>query len=116
MLKSMLEIPGVIALVQYKDGPTADLMEAHGSLEGADFKHLARFASDHKRMTQGMIDVFALFSPSSLSIDWTPIGGWVVRGKSRSVCGWAGLVCLIDNEQASLNQVLKQLSEVAFLT
>ncbi|MHB8919775.1 MAG: DUF2173 family protein, partial [Halothiobacillus sp.] len=76
---------------------------------------LARFAYDHKRMTQGMIDVFALLTPTTPSMDWTPIRGWAVRGKTHSVCGWAGLVCLIDNDQASLNQVLKKLGEIAFL-
>ncbi|MHB8920235.1 MAG: DUF2173 family protein, partial [Halothiobacillus sp.] len=81
MLKHMLEIPGVIALAQYKDCTTADLMQTYGSLEQAGFEHLARFAYDHKRMTQGMIDVFALLTPTTPSMDWTPIRGWAVRGK-----------------------------------
>ncbi|HET20185.1 MAG TPA: DUF2173 family protein [Chromatiales bacterium] len=115
MLERMLDVPGVIAVAQYKDMAEADLMQAHGSLDMATMKKLGRFAYDHKRMTQGMVDVFGMFKPTCCARDWTPQLAWVVRGKSRSICGWAGLVCVIDNDKASLNQVLKKLGEIAFM-
>lgn len=115
MLEPMLELPGVVAAAQFKDCVTADLMEAHGALDKSTLQMLARFAYDHKRMTQGMVDVFGMFKPTCCARDWTPQLGWVVRGKTRSICGWAGLVCVIDNDKASLNQVLKKLGEIAYL-
>jgi len=113
MLESMLELTGVIAAAHFKNCVTADLMESHGPLDQATFQNLGRFAYDHMRMTQGMVDVFAMFKPTCCSMDWTPLQGWVVHGKTRSVCGWASMVCLIENEKASLNDVLGKLREIA---
>lgn len=114
MLKNILEVPGVIAVVQFKDNAQAELMQFHGALDQASSEQLGRFAYDHKRMMQGMVDVFAMLKPTHGETEWTPLRGWVVRGPTRSVCSWAGLVCLVDNHKASMNDVLKKLEETAF--
>jgi len=115
MLEPMLKLPGVIAVAHFKDNATADVMEAHGSLDTETLRRLARFSLDHKRMGQGLIDVFGMFKPTCCAMDWTPLNGWVVRGDRRSICSWAGLVCIIENDEASVNQILKQLCEIADL-
>lgn len=115
MLKNLLEVPGVIAVVQFKDNAQADLMQFHGALDQADAERLGRFAYDHKRMMQGMADVFAMFKPTPGETEWTPQRGWVVRGATLSVCSWASLVCLVDNDKAKMNDVLKKLNETAFM-
>ncbi|OYY74596.1 MAG: hypothetical protein B7Y40_04450 [Gammaproteobacteria bacterium 28-57-27] len=115
MLKNILEISGVIAVVQFKDNAQAELMQFHGALDQASAEQLGRFAYDHKRMLQGMADVFAMLKLTPGETEWTPLRGWVIRGATRSVCSWAGLVCLVDNDKAKVNEVLKKLDETAFM-
>lgn len=115
MLNNLLEVPGVVAVVQFKDNAQADLMQFHGELDQAGAERLGRFAYDHKRMMQGMADVFAMLKPTPGETEWTPLRGWVVRGATSSVCSWAGLVCLVENDKAKMNDVLKKLNEMAFM-
>lgn len=115
MLKNLLEVPGIIAVAQFKDNAQADLIQYHGALDQAGAEMLGRFAHDHKRMMQGMVDVFAMLKPTPGETDWTPLRGWVVRGEKSSVCSWSGLVCLVDNDKAKMNDVLKKLNETAFM-
>ncbi len=44
---------------------------------------------------------------------WTPPAGWIVRGTRMSVCSVANVVCLVDNAEASLTEVMQALAEAA---
>jgi roadblock/LC7 domain-containing protein len=111
MIKQLLEIEGVVAVAQYKDQAEAGVMEAHGAFPAAEMARLCRFAYDYKRMEQGVIDQMAMFSRS---MDWTPVQGWVVYGKERTVCGWAGVVCVLENDKASVNRVVQKIRDITY--
>ena len=44
---------------------------------------------------------------------WAPPGGWIVQGARQTVCSVGNLVCFIDNAEASLNEVMRELSEAS---
>lgn len=112
MIKQLLEVQGVVAVAQFKDNAAAEIMEAYGDFPAVEFEQLCRFARSYKRMEQGIIDQISMFSHS---MDWTPVHGWVVHGKERSVCGWAGVVCVFETDKTSVNQVLQQIKAITFM-
>ena len=60
-------------------------------------------------------DMLALFSrvcqPSVGGCGFEPTKGWVVHGKSRSICVISNVYCVLDNERASLTKVLGLMRE-----
>jgi roadblock/LC7 domain-containing protein len=44
---------------------------------------------------------------------WAPSQGWVVHGSQVSVCSMGNLVCMVQNGQGSLNEIMSALAEVA---
>ena len=108
MIKRLLALDGVSVVCHFRDDGA--LVEGYGILGEEMMERLARFAHDYKRMVQGNTDQFSMFTQLP---GWTPPGGWIVRGKMASVCSVGNLVCFVDNSEASLNEVMKELAEVS---
>lgn len=108
MIKRILALDGVMVVCRFRDD--GEFVEGYGLLEDQQMHGLAKFAHDYKRMVQGNADQLSMFTQMP---GWTPPGGWMVRGPDMTVCSVANLVCVIDNQEASLNEVMSQLMEAA---
>lgn len=100
MLRKLLIIDGVVAVCRFQDDGTVS--EAVGMLPDPLIRRMAQFALWYQRMVGGNTDLFSLFSQMR---GWAPAQGWVVRGAAMSVCCVGNLVCLMQNEGASLNEI-----------
>lgn len=110
MLKRLLVLDGVIAVCRFQDDGT--IIDAAGLLPEATLLHMTHFAQWYQRMVSSNTDLFSLFSQMG---GWTPARGWVVRGTGMTVCGVANLVCMIENKEASINEIISALDEAARL-
>jgi roadblock/LC7 domain-containing protein len=61
-------------------------------------------------MVQANVDQLSMFTQMR---GWTPPRGWIVRGAGSTVCSVGNLVCLVDNQEASINAVMSELREAA---
>jgi roadblock/LC7 domain-containing protein len=108
MIKRLLALDGVLVVCNFRDD--GELVEGYGMLEEEMMRRLAKFAHDYKRMVQGNTDQFSMFTQLP---GWAPPGGWNVRGDKTTVCSVGNLVCFIDNAEASLNEVMREMAEVS---
>ena len=108
MIKRLLALDGVMAVCHFRDDGA--LVEGYGMLDEAMMRRMAKFAHDYKRMVQGNTDQFSMFTQLP---GWAPPGGWIVRGDKNTVCSVGNLVCIIDNAEASLNEVMRDLGEAS---
>lgn len=108
MIKRMLAIDGVNVICLFRDD--GQFLEGYGMLPEEHMAGLAKFAHDYKRIVQGNSDQLSMFTQMN---GWTPPGGWIVRGAAMTVCSVGNLVCLIDNNQANLTEVMRELKEVS---
>lgn len=108
MIKQLMALDGVFVVCHFRDDGA--LVEGYGVLSEDMMERLAKFAHDYKRMVQGNTDQFSMFTQLS---GWTPPGGWIVRGARHTVCSVGNLVCFIDNEEASLNEVMRELGDAS---
>lgn len=108
MIKRLLLLDGVVAVCRFRDDGA--FVEGYGQMPEAELQALAHFAHEYKRIVQGNADQLAMFTNMR---GWTPPGGWIVRGSGMSVCSVANLVCVIDNPEASINTVIRDLTEAA---
>ncbi len=107
-LKKILLLDGVTAVCRFRDDGV--VMEAEGLLSPDRMERLARFAQWYRRMVSGNTDLLSLFSQMR---GWSPSRGWIVRGAAVTVCSVGNLVCLFDNANGSLNEVMQVLGEAA---
>jgi roadblock/LC7 domain-containing protein len=110
MIKRLLALDGVMVVARFRDD--GEFVEGYGLLEPHNMTRLARFAHDYKRFTQGTADQFSMFTGLR---GWTPPKGWIVRGRSHAVCSMGNVVCLVVNAEASINEVMRELEEIAHL-
>lgn len=108
MLKRLLAVDGVSAVCRFRDD--GGLVEGYGMLDDDEMTRLARFAHEYKRLVQANADQWSMFTRVS---GWTPPTGWVVRSRGRSVVSVANLVCIVENRDGSMNEVLSELTELA---
>jgi roadblock/LC7 domain-containing protein len=108
MIKRLLALDGVFVVCHFRDDGA--LLEGYGMLGEDMMVRLAKFAHDYKRMVQGNTDQFSMFTQLP---GWTPPGGWMVRGVRATVCSVGNLVCFVDNETASLNEVMRELGDAS---
>ena len=108
MIKQLLALDGVMVVCQFRDDGA--LVEGYGLMDEDMMERLSKFAHDYKRMVQGNTDQFSMFTQIP---GWAPPRGWNVRGIQYSVCSVGNLVCLIENDEASLNEVMRELAEVS---
>lgn len=108
MLKRMLVLDGVIAVCRFQDD--GSIIDAVGMIPDDMMSKLAHFAHWYRRMISGNTDVFSLFSQMN---GWTPAKGWMVRGKELSVCSVGNVVAMLQNQEASVNQIMQALEEAS---
>lgn len=108
MIKRLLAIDGVQVICLFRDD--GSLVDGYGVLDNDGMQRLAHFALEYKRMVQANADQLSMFTQTR---GWTPPRGWIVRGVGASVCSVGNLVCLVDNREASLNEVMNELREAA---
>ena len=107
-LKKILVLDGVVAICRFRDDGV--IMDAAGLMPQELMERLAKFAQWYRRMVSGNTDLLSLFSQMR---GWSPSQGWIVRGESMTVCSVGNTVCLVENAQSSLNEVMQALSEAA---
>jgi roadblock/LC7 domain-containing protein len=108
VIKRLLAVDGVVAISQFRDD--GSFVEGYGLLPEREIQALAHFAHDYKRIVQGNVDQLAMFTRVN---GWTPPRGWVVRGAGMSVCSVGNLVCIVDNGEGNVSEVLQELREEA---
>ncbi len=97
-----------MAVCRFSDDGT--LVEGYGLLTPQQIALLSHISHRYRRALQGHADQTALFSGMR---GWTPPRGFVLRGSRQSLCAIANVVCWIDNADASLNEVLTELQDIA---
>lgn len=107
-LKRILVLDGVTAVCRFRDDGA--VMEAEGLLPPDLMARLAKFAQWYRRMVSGNTDLLSLFSQMR---GWSPSQGWIVQGASTTVCNVGNVVCLVDNAQGSINEVMRTLGDIA---
>ncbi len=107
-LRKILVLDGVTAVCRFRDDGV--VMEAEGILSQEMMERLARFAQWYRRMVSSNTDIFSLFSQMR---GWSPSQGWIVQGATTTVCSVGNMVCLVDNAQGSLTQLMQALGEAA---
>jgi roadblock/LC7 domain-containing protein len=85
-------------------------MDAAGILPTGMLERLAKFAQWYRRMVSGNTDLLSLFSQMR---GWSPSQGWIVHGAQMSVCSVGNLVCMVQNSQGSLHEIMSALAEAA---
>jgi roadblock/LC7 domain-containing protein len=108
MIRQLLALDGVLVICHFRDDGA--LVEGYGLMGEDMMQRLAKFAHDYKRMVQGNIDQFSMFTQLP---GWAPPRGWNVRGAKNTVCSVGNLVCFIDNAEASLNEVMRELTDAS---
>lgn len=107
-LKRILVQDGVVAVCRFRDDGV--IMDAAGMMPQDMLERLARFAQWYRRMVSGNTDLLSLFSQMR---GWSPSRGWIVRGAQLTVCCIGNAVCLVENREARLNEILQSLEEIA---
>ena len=107
-LRKILVLDGVTAVCRFRDDGV--IMEAQGMLPPELMERLAHFAQWYRRMVSSNTDVLSLFSQMT---GWSPSQGWVVQGAAMTVCSMGNTVCLVDNAEGSLNEIMRVLTEAA---
>ena len=108
MIKQLLALDGVMAICLFRDDGV--FLEGYGMLPQEQLGGLAKFAHEYKRIVQGNADQLSMFTQMN---GWTPPGGWIVRGPQLTVCGTGNLVCVVQNSESSLNEVMQELAAAA---
>jgi roadblock/LC7 domain-containing protein len=108
VIRRLLALDGVNVVCHFRDDGT--LVEGYGMMPEPEMQNLARFAHDYRRIVQSNADQLSMFSQVR---GWTPPNGWIVRGRTGSVCSVGNLVCLVENREASLSEVMRELTEAA---
>jgi roadblock/LC7 domain-containing protein len=107
-LKKILVLDGVVAICRFRDDGV--IMDAAGMLPSDMMERLAKFSQWYRRMVSGNTDLLSLFSQMR---GWSPSKGWVVRGATMTVCSVGNMVCLVENAQSSLNEIMQAIGEAA---
>lgn len=108
MIRRLLALDGVAAVCQFRDD--GQLIAGYGLLDDEDMVRLVKFAHDYRRMVQGNADQLSMFTGMR---GWTPPQGWIVRSSDKSVCGFASLVCVVDNSAGNLDEIMVELQEIS---
>jgi len=107
-LRKILVLDGVTAVCRFRDDDV--IMDAEGMLTPDLMERLARFAQWYRRMVSSNTDLLSLFSQMR---GWSPSQGWIVQGAGMTVCSVGNMVCLFDNAQGSVNEIMHALGETA---
>ena len=108
MIKRLLLIDGVDAVCHFRDD--GSFVEGFGFLDESGLRHLARFALEYRRLVQGNLDQFSMFTGLP---GWTPPRAWAVRAAAGTVLSVGNLVCLARTGEVSINRLLAEMTEAA---
>ncbi|HHI76937.1 MAG TPA: DUF2173 family protein [Gammaproteobacteria bacterium] len=108
MIKRLLAVDGVVAVCKCRDDGA--FVEGYGLMPDDQLEALAHFAHDYKRIVQGNADQLSMFTGVA---GWTPPGGWIVRCSGMSVCSVGNLVCVLQNDEGNLDEVMRELNEAS---
>ncbi len=108
MIKRLLALDGVTVVTLFRDN--GEYLEGYGLIDEDKMRKLASFAHDFKRLNQSNVDQLSMFTGLS---GWTPPRGWMVRGDRMTVCSVGNLVCLVENSEGNLTEVMQELAELA---
>lgn len=108
MIKRLLAVDGVMAVALFRDDGL--FLEGYGMMDEERLRGLCDFAHGYKRLVQSNADQLSMFTQISA---WTPPQGWIVRAKEYTVCSVSNLVCIAQNSEMDLNEVMVELSELA---
>lgn len=108
MIKRLLAVDGVTAVALFRDDGV--YLEGYGLMDEDSLRSLCNFAHDYKRLVQSNADQLSMFTQVSA---WTPPQGWIVRAQEYTVCSIGNLVCLSQNSDMDLNEVMSELWELA---
>lgn len=114
LVSHLMELPGVIAAgdFAYRGGHyyhhEGDLSENETRLVAT----LCRANTAAVRMEGDMMSMFStVCEPGVEGCGFEPFDGWVVHGVSKSICVMSNVYCVLDNQRASISQVLRTLRE-----
>ncbi|WP_296753566.1 DUF2173 family protein [Thiobacillus sp.] len=107
-LNKVLVLDGVTAVCRFRDDGV--IMEAEGMLSPELMERMAQFAQWYRRLVSSNIDLLSLFSQMR---GWSPSRGWIAQGAELTVCSTGNVVCLVENAQGSLNEIMRVLGEAA---
>ena len=107
-LRKILVLDGVTAACRFRDDGV--LMAAEGVLPQEQMERLAKFAQWYRRMVSSNTDLLSLFSQMR---GWSPSQGWIVQGSATTVCSVGNMVCMFENAQGSLNEIMQALGEAS---
>lgn len=107
-LRKILVLDGVTAICRFRDDGV--IMEAEGLLSQDLMERLAKFAQWYRRLVSGNTDLLSLFTQMR---GWSPSQGWIVQGASTTVCSWGNVVCMFQNAEGSLNEIMEALRDAA---
>lgn len=93
--------PGVIAAGEYTYKQELSYYEGKLSAEQANMLAIMCYSTTKGVAMEG--DMLVNLNPQG---GIQPLRGWVMRGPERTLCVMANVFCLIDNQTASLNQIL----------
>lgn len=108
MIKRLLAVDGVQVVAHFRDD--GHFLEGYGTMDEQGMRNLAHFAHGYKRLTQGNADQLSMFTQLSA---WTPPKGWIARGSDMAVCSVGNLVCLVENKDANLSEVMRELEDLS---
>ncbi|MGF1545748.1 MAG: DUF2173 family protein [Thiotrichales bacterium] len=108
MIKRLLAQDGVSVVALFRDD--GEFLEGYGLLNRDQMRQLTSFAHDYKRLVQSNADQLSMFTGLN---GWTPPKGWLVHGKDYTVCSVGNLVCMVENADANLTEVMFELTELA---
>lgn len=108
MIKKLLALDGVLAICQFRDD--GEFIEGYGFMPDDQLMALSTFARDYKRIVQGNADQLSMFTQLN---GWTPPGGWIVRGQMMTVVSAGNLVCVVQNDEENLSEIVHELAELS---
>jgi len=108
MIKQLMILDGVMAVARFRDDGA--FVEGMGMQDESQLAGLAKFAHDYKRIVQGNADQLSMFTQVP---GWTPPAGWLVQSAQVTICSVGNIVCLVDSNNASINEVMRELQDAS---
>lgn len=114
LITDLMELTGVVAAGDFVY--RGDQYSAHrGPMSEEETRTMSSLCRANTTSMRMEGDLLALFSrvcqPEAGGCGFDPAKGWVMHGAKRSICVISNVYCLIDNDRASLTEVLGLMRE-----
>lgn len=108
-----------MSLIQELANMTGVLAAGDYTYRGDRFSYIGELKEEHARMASIMCRATTMATHMQLDMmkslgndcGCAPARGWVVKGAQFSVCVIGNVFCFLDNNSASINQVMKFMLE-----